>query len=630
MSLRRKVALAVAALGVAALYWAPMLYRWAETGHGDWQQFQHQWEAVYVGVVRYGEFPLWNPWHCGGTLLWGDPQAQGFGPIYWLVVAPFGTVAGVKLFLLLHAAVGWVGMYVAARRLVGVGPRGAVAAAILWAGSGFFAWHGSGGHGAFLPFYFTPWVLLAWRKAAQDVRYAAAVAAILALTLWEGGVYPFPFFCVLLAFDGLVQLVRAGDRAERLRVVKAAALTLPLALLLGAWRLVPILTTMSRYPRPTFESDHLSLEEVIAMLTSKEYDYRFPGHEYVWAEYGTFIGWTALLAGLAGLLVAWRRGHRWVVVGVVFFFALLMGRVTAYHPWPLLHHLPVFGSLRVPARFAVFATFYLGLAAGLGVDHAMRALTRAARGMTFAPKLLSSLFLVAMTAHLYWGNAEVIDRWRNAPPPPVDHVAPYHLTPGHEYGAYASFPARGVSTRGCYTGMTFEAARGLWEGEVDQARVPGGRLLSFDRTANTMTLRVAHEGSEPARVIVNQTWAEGWTSDVGVLVRGASGLIEVEGVPPGEHVLRLEFFPSELPIAAALTLLGLLLTALVVVLPRLLARRRGGSFAAELAVIRRARRRARRGAPSGRARRRTRARRRRSAGARARSAAGRARRRRLR
>jgi hypothetical protein len=211
----------------------------------------------------------------------------------------------------------------------------------------------------------------------------------------------------------------------------------------------------------------------------------------------------------------------------------------------------VFSSLRVPARFAVLLTFYLGLAAGIGMEHiARRARRERARGARFAPW---ALFLGSAVL-LYYGNAQVIDRWRGSPVRSMDSPERYHVTASREYDGYASFPARGVSTRGCYTGMEFRAADGLWVGDVPQARVPNGSLGDVARTANTITLHVTlpAEGT----VVVNQTHAEGWTSSVGRVVRGPSGLVEIAGVPPGRHRIELRFFPTELPMASCLSLLG--------------------------------------------------------------------------
>lgn len=557
----RWVLIALGSFAAAALYWSPALWELDRTGFGDWQQFQHQWEASYVSVARYGEAPMWNPWHCGGVILFGDPQLQAYSPLFWLVF-PFGTTVGLKLFLLIHAALGFAGAYVFAQRRIGLGRYPAMLASLVWAGSGFFAWHGSGGHSAFLPFYFVPWLLLAWEAASRDLRYVAAVVGIMGLTVLEGGVYPFPYFCLLLAFDGLWRI--AEGKAQAKSVVRAGVLTVPLMVLVAGFRLVPILNTMSRYPRPTAGDDALSFAEVWQMLTSREYDYAFPGHEYVWAEYGTFIGVIAVALGLVGL---WRcargdRDRRLLVIGTVLFGLLMMGRGSAVHPWPLLHALPVYGSLRVPSRFAVLMTFYFGMAAGVGLQWALGWL-RARRwpaDLFALRRAAPALIVLAVALHIAWGNGEVIARWEGPPLPSIDPSSRYVVTPFSEYGGYASFPARGVSTRGCYTGMTYPAAVGLRVGDVAQAWFVGeGRedasVRWRARTANTMALDVAVPEAAPT-LEINQTWALGWRSDVGEVVRARNGLLHVTNLPAGEHTVRLRYRPDDLGVAIALGLAG--------------------------------------------------------------------------
>ena len=299
------------------------------------------------------------------------------------------------------------------------------------------------------------------------------------------------------------------------------------------------------------------------MLTSKEYDYGFPGHEYVWAEYGTFIGWIALALGLVGVVLAARR-QRWVLAGFLLFGGLMLGRVTPFHPWALLHALPVYGSLRVPSRFAVLMTFYLGLGAAIALQAAVGWLARRRwrHDLDFLRGALPWVLLLAIAGHLAWGNGAVIDRWRGPPLPPVDHDAEYHLISRHQYGAYASFPARGVSNVGCYTGMTYPAAPGLWEGQRAQVRLrPGGEVHGVERTANTITADV--ELSVPGDLVVNQTWARGWSSDVGRVEQGDRGLIVVRGVPSGRRRVRLRYVPDDLALASALGGTGLLATLFV-------------------------------------------------------------------
>ena len=543
----------VATFGLLAglLYWSPALWHWNATGFGDWQQFQHQWEAGYVAIMRYGELPLWNPHHCGGVFLFGDPQAQIYSPLFWLLL-PVGTTTGLKLFLVLHASIGFAGMFVYARRTLHVGPTAALFASVCWAGCGFFAWRGSGGHAAFLPFYFTPWLLMAWRRTASDLRFAAVVAAWMGLVLLEGGVYPFPFFCILLAFDGLIRIVPIR---RTWNVVRAGLVTVPLIVAAAGFRLVPIIDTMRRYPRPTTGGDRLRLDEVIAMLTSREYDYAFPEHEYVWAEYGTFIGSVAAVILVLGVVPAWSR-HRSLHVGAGLFGWLMMGSVTEWSPWPLLHELPMFDSLRVPSRFVVFFMFYAVLLGAVGLDRVDRLISK------FRPLRLSFAAVpLLVAAQIGWGNAAVIDRWRGEPIPEMAAAGHHYLLPWSEYGRYAQFPALNVSNTGCYTGMTFRQARGLWVGPAPQARVEGrsGEILSAARTSNTMTAEATM--TEAGHVTFNQTWAEGWRSSVGSLTKDRLGRIVVVLGPGEQQHLRLWYEPPTLSTALALGVLGLTLPA---------------------------------------------------------------------
>ena len=576
----------VAALLAAAGYWSPALVHFEETGFGDWQQFQHQWEAAWVAVARWGEMPLWNPFHCGGVTLFGDPQAQAYGPLFWFLF-PLGTTLGLKVFLILHTAAGLSGMYLLARRELGVRVPGAMLAAIVWGGSGFFAWHGSGGHSAFLPFYFAPWLLMAWRRAIVDPRWCAAVAGIMALVLLEGGVYPFPYFTLLLGFDAAWRLAAPSERGERAAVVRAALIAGAVALALGAIRLLPILETLSLYPRPTSSTDAVTLAEAIAMLTAREHEYRF-GHEYVWAEYGTYIGWAALIVCAAGSVVAWRRGHRKLVAGALLFGALMLGHGSSWHPWAILHEVPPFDSLRVPSRFAVLFTFWLGLLGALAIERVHEGLDawRARRGVDVLRRAVPWLAVAAIAADVFVSNLSTIDRWRDAPlPPEMLHDRHYHLLPAAQYGKYASFPALGVSNRGCYTGMEYRAAPGLWEQDVPQVRLEGGgELVDEGRTANTMWAEVTLD--EDATVVFNQTWAPGWESSIGTLEADRAGRIVVHA-PPGEHRVVARYTPRELARGAWLSGFGLLSALLVALFARRERFERAGAWLRRVLGLRR-------------------------------------------
>lgn len=565
MPLRRRAWFVLAAIAAAMAFWYPALRHWSKTGFGDWQQFLHQWEAARIAMLRYGEVPLWNPYHCGGTILFGDPQAQGFSPLFFLFM-PFGSAAGLKLFMIAHSAAGFGGMYVFARKHVNLDALSAAGASFLWAGSGFFAWHGSGGHPAFMPFYFAPLVLLLWRAAQVRWKNTVWLGGLMALVIFEGGVYPFPYFVLLLAFDTLVM---TRTRAAWWQVIKTGLLAVLLTTLLAGFRLAGILMTMRDYPRFTHGSDSLRVFEVLEMLTMPVLEHpRLGSHEYVWAEYGSYIGILGFALCALGFVVSLRR-HRWVTIGTLVFLGFVLGHASAWHPWPLVHQLPIYSSLRVPSRFMVLFLFFFALLGGLGLQAIRQKITEmrrpSQRVLTLVPALLFALIIV----QVMHGHRHVLDRWRGSVLAGPEETTEYYITALGEYGDHASFPVRNVSTRGCYTGVTaYVAATGLWEGREPQVRIDGGRLRGYRRTSQMMIGRVELDAEE-AIVMFNQTWSPGWTTNVGTVRRGSSGLIEVRGLDVGEHRIVVRYQPREAVWGAWVSLVGLILSGLL-----LLGRRR--------------------------------------------------------
>lgn len=556
-----------ASVAAALLVWAPAFRSLQATGFGDWQQFHHAWEAGWVALWRFGEWPLWDPFHCGGITIFGNPQSQVFSPFYFLSFLG-GPTVGTKLFLVVHAAAGFGGMFLFARRELGVGIPAALVASAAWAGSGFFAWRGAGGHAAFLPFYFTPLVLFAWRRAAEDLRWAAGVALLLALVLCEGGVYPFPFFVLLCAFDALVRLVRPPANVRRGGIVVAAFVAAPLTALCGAIRLLPIVDELRRHPRTMPSYDSITLGEALEMLTTRRHDWHFGTHQFVWPEYCAFVGWGVVLLGACGILLACARRRGSIALGFLLFGGLMLGDHFWGAPWALLHRLPIYDSLRVPSRFAVFFTFYLALAAALALDTlaawlARAGLARGSRGWGAALSLAPYAIALGLVIDLCAANYAIVDRWKR---PPVAHgpVAARHHLSDLAYGRwYASFPRLNVGSRRCYEAMTFKVPKGLWTGDKAQARIearpgaarPRGEVRDWGRTTSTAWAEVMLEG--PARVVFNQGFAPGWTSSVGVAQRDPKGRLVVDA-PTGKHHIRLVYRPPTLWWALGLSAAGLI------------------------------------------------------------------------
>ncbi len=139
------------------------------TGAYDWLVIHHNWEAARISISRYGEWPAWNPFFCGGITISGNPEDQTLSPFFWLSFLT-GTTLAIKVMLVVHAGLGAWGMRELCVREYGTSQSAAWLAAIVWTFSGFFAFHFGGGHATFAPFYLAPWIVLACRAAFCDER----------------------------------------------------------------------------------------------------------------------------------------------------------------------------------------------------------------------------------------------------------------------------------------------------------------------------------------------------------------------------------------------------------------------------------------------------------------------------
>lgn len=540
--MRLRAALVIAAL----LAWAPLLASGHATGPGDWAWFHHTWEACRVALLA-GEPPLWDPFHCGGVPLWGQPQSMHLAPTWWLTGLLFGTALGSKLFVALHAVAATLGLFALARvRLRATAPAAALAA-IAWGLGGFFAWRVAQGHAPFLAFAWMPWALFAFDQSTRDLRYAALTAAALTLMVLEGGGYAALFTALALGVEAALRSHRGAASA------RALAIALGLFALTAAARLWPIAVTLARYPRPTGTADaQPPLELVRALVSASEPDAW--SSTWSWGEHAASVTVPALVLAAVGALVAIRRPRaRSALALTMLFGALALGDHGPASPWPLLHRLPGFDTLHVPFRFAGPLSLYVALLAASGLDACTRFLRRAGLARTLARSVAWSLVL-AVALESIASTASIAGAW-SGPPIEGARETHHHLVAEDYLAAYASYPRRNVGTASCYDPLGWPIPETLREGEGPQARLhpaSAGEVEHEERTPTTFTARAT--ATEAATLLINQRFDADWTSDVGDVV-DHHGQLAVR-LDPGRHVVRLRHAPADRPWSLVLSALG--------------------------------------------------------------------------
>jgi len=109
------------ALIVALVGWftAPLFSHIGNFGIRDWDQHIFYFGSVIKSVTEFRQFPLWNPWYCGGSVLFQNPQVPLLSPVYLL--APFtGLLLAVKIKVVLYYGIALLGMILLARMVYGL------------------------------------------------------------------------------------------------------------------------------------------------------------------------------------------------------------------------------------------------------------------------------------------------------------------------------------------------------------------------------------------------------------------------------------------------------------------------------------------------------------------------------
>ncbi len=325
-------------------------------------------------AMRYGMMPTWTLGAWSGQPLIGDPQLGAFYPPnwIWMLVQPARAYAWLQL---LHVAVGAAGMWMLARARGRSAAAAAVAALALAVGA-FCVLELR--HAMFVASTaWVPWLLFSVEQLAErrtvDRALGAAFAAALALLaggwsmlLWGGAV---------VAIYAVAAFARSDDK-RRLAATIAGALVLAAALAMV--QLLPAMAHARLSPRALgvtreFASTYAwpSWRYVLTLFLPTLYgdDARgtWVGAPDQWELCGYGIGVVGGLLALASLRLGPRRGER-IALLVATLIACELARGAHGFLHPLLLRLPLFSSLRCPARALYVWTLAAPILAADGFD----------------------------------------------------------------------------------------------------------------------------------------------------------------------------------------------------------------------------------------------------------------------
>ena len=231
----------------------------------------------------------------------------------------------------------------------------------------------------------------------------------------------------------------------------------------------------------------------------------------------------------------------------------------------LLHHLPIYASLRVPSRYLGPATVALGLlavgalVAGRGALERWGIGPRALRGVL----VLEVLLVAGVAVDVTLTNQTVLQQGLDPVLPSRPASADFFQNGAASYSRYATFPVSGFGTRACYVPIEWKTASGITDGRGPQVRLEPSDIGSVTQSSwSPNELVFEARLTAPGLLVVNQNYETGWRLVDGDDVGTAEGAFTVGAfVVAQDRFWDIRARPSELPAKGAIGLLAVKLPA---------------------------------------------------------------------
>ena len=349
---------------------------------GDGDYLTQTYEAMRLSILKYHQFPWWNPWISGGVPLFANPQF-GLFSIATPLVLIFGAPFGIKLTLVSYFIIGFWGFRILFIKFFKTPTITATLLAYIWT-FGSFLTQRSSGHYTFLLIQLFPWALYYFLTRKTDGKAWLKFGLIISLMANSAAHYMTILSYLVIGLLFILESIRLiGNKKQGSLTIKLIANKTDLIFWLKAgglffmlsfYRLFFTFQYLSDYPRLTINPETTigPLKGLFAMFGPfRQFGPNTPSMPlWGWLEASAYIGFCT---GIVALIVGWlyfknRHSHNKlfsyspliILSLVIIFFILGLGDILGkYSPFLLLKQFPILSSMRVATRWFAWSSVFI-------------------------------------------------------------------------------------------------------------------------------------------------------------------------------------------------------------------------------------------------------------------------------
>lgn len=568
---------------VALFFLLPIFKNLNNWGIWDWD-IETFWYAVpRYTILKYYQFPLWNPYFCGGAPLFANPQSVLLSP-FFLIILALGEVQGIKIIVLLHLVIGMLGVYSLARNYR-LDKAAAILSSFIYMLSTMYSLPFITGATSFMFMAYIPWVFLYYLKSFVKFKYILVSTLFLVLMLFGGGIQLFVITLTFLAGYSFLEIIL--KKQSLIKTGKVFAIMLFFTFTLGAVKLIPAIEFISQNSRKLADYSGYSLNSLKYSLFNHDQSITaenklpfrafgfFDGISYGMNENGMYIGILPFLLFLLGFVVYFKHYLPLALSFIIFLWLSFGNRVPVriLRIWGAIRKFPLYNSMRVAQRFHFVFMLILVIFVGLGFQLISKFIQQKIKNKTLTEIII--LFIVFFVyIDLLAVNYPILQTAFPISPiilPKSDNFYQIWRNPKYDKNSFSSFESSWFRSRSsmyptmlanigticCYEAINVPRNAipkddAKYQGEV-YLKDTGGNALFTYWSPNKMVVSV--DTITNGYLVINQNYYPGWKikSKSKKQIESVDKLLAVK-VSPSDKVIEFSYLPNSFIIGLTLSL----------------------------------------------------------------------------
>lgn len=339
-------------------------------GIQDWDMHIAYLESARESVLKYKQFPFWNPYICGGIPSFGHPESSIFSLTFFFVLI-FTTLYGIKISIFVHYFIGMVGFYLLLTDILKMKKESAFFGSFLFSLSGVVSSAIGVGMLPFLYIFYLPLIYWSFIKGIKNNKLLLLTSLFWSLEFYSNyqiAIITLPSFLLFSFFLSIFKKDKRPFFYAIFVIILSIFISLPKVLL--------SIQFTNQYLRKILDfNSGYTIKGLIYFLIAKNQPYYLSPSifniNYGIDESSLYTGIIPLFFFFLGLFKIKKKGkHIQYSFLILLFinFLLMMGDFSPINLWRFLKGFPIYDQFRVAQRFRFSFILFFSVISALGWD----------------------------------------------------------------------------------------------------------------------------------------------------------------------------------------------------------------------------------------------------------------------